>query len=123
VKDGEDGHRGEPVNDTADWPDADADALTNAVYADEGDGAAEDGSSGSRFDTWRRRSAVGGLATGIALGLRDIFQPGRNTPVLTAEAPGDPPDTDERIRVILDPDDPSKSVAILPAPDPPTGVD
>ena len=28
--------------------------------------------------------------------------------------PGDPPDADERIRVILDPDDPTKSVAIVP---------
>jgi hypothetical protein len=34
--------------------------------------------------------------------------------VITAEAPGDPPDASERIRVILDPDDPSKSVALMP---------
>jgi hypothetical protein len=34
--------------------------------------------------------------------------------VITAPAPGDPPDADERLRVILDPDDPTKSVAILP---------
>lgn len=54
------------------------------------------------------------MATGLALGLRDVFYPGKNEPVLTAEAPGDPPDADERLRVILDPDDPSKSVAILP---------
>jgi hypothetical protein len=62
------------------------------------------------------------MATGIALGLKEIFGPNDMEPVLTAEAPGDPPDADERIRVILDPDDPSKSVAIMPtspAADPP----
>jgi hypothetical protein len=74
----------------------------------------------SRFDGWRRRSAIGGFATGIALGLKEIFQPGDNQPVISAEAPGDPPDADERIRIVLDPDDPTKSVAILPgAPAPP----
>jgi hypothetical protein len=32
-----------------------------------------------------------------------------------ASVPGDPPDADQRLRVVLDPDDPTKSVAILPA--------
>lgn len=68
-----------------------------------------------RFDGWRRRSAVGAMATGVALGLRDIFYPTNNQPVLTAEAPGDPPDADQEMRVILDPEDPTKSVAIFPA--------
>ncbi len=67
-----------------------------------------------RFEGWRRRSAVGAIATGVALGLKEIFQPGNIEPVITAEAPGDPPDADDRLRVILDPDDPTKSVAIVP---------
>jgi hypothetical protein len=67
-----------------------------------------------RFDAWRRRSAIGGVVTGVALGLKEIFQPTNNEPVITAVAPGDPPDADQRLRVILDPDDPSKSVALLP---------
>jgi hypothetical protein len=67
-----------------------------------------------RFDSWRRRSAVGAIATGVALGLKEVFQPGKIEPVITAEAPGDPPDADERVRVILDHDDPTKSVAIVP---------
>jgi hypothetical protein len=70
---------------------------------------------GRRFDAWRRRSAMGAIATGIALGLKEIFQPADNQPVITAVAPGDPPDADQRLRVILDPDDPTKSVAILPS--------
>jgi hypothetical protein len=67
-----------------------------------------------RFDDWRRRSAIGAIATGVALGLKEIFQPTNIEPVITAEAPGDPPDAGNRLRVVLDPDDPSKSVAFLP---------
>ena len=33
-----------------------------------------------------------------------------------ASVPGDPPDADDRLRVILDPDDPTKSIAIVPDP-------
>jgi hypothetical protein len=62
------------------------------------------------------------MATGVALGLKEIFQPTNNQPVITAPAPGDPPDADERLRVILHPDDPTKSVAILPMKAAPTGV-
>jgi hypothetical protein len=67
-----------------------------------------------RFDSWRRRSAIGGMATGVALGLQDIFYPTNNEPVISAEAPGEPPDAGERMRVILDPDDPTKSVVVIP---------
>jgi hypothetical protein len=50
----------------------------------------------------------------VALGLKEIFQPTNIEPVITAEAPGDPPDDEDRLRVVLDPEDPSKSVAYLP---------
>jgi hypothetical protein len=74
-----------------------------------------------RFESWRRRSAIGSMATGIARGLQDVFYPKQDQPVIMAEAPGDPPDADQRLRVVLDPDDPAKSVAIIPPdrPDPP----
>jgi hypothetical protein len=81
----------------------------------------EDEIASRRFDTWRRRSAVGGMATGIALGLQEVFYPNKNEPVISAEAPGEPPDADDRLRVILDPDDPTKSIVLLPKPaSPPT---
>jgi hypothetical protein len=38
--------------------------------------------------------------------------------VIVASVPGDPPDADQHLRVVLDPDDPTKSVAILPKPEP-----
>jgi hypothetical protein len=76
-----------------------------------------------RFDAWRRRSAIGALATGVALGLKEIFQPTNIEPVITAEAPGEPPEDETRLRVVLDLEDPTKSVAYLPRttgkPDPP----
>jgi hypothetical protein len=34
--------------------------------------------------------------------------------VIVAEVPGDPPGAGERLKVILDPDDPTKSVVIVP---------
>ena len=37
-----------------------------------------------------------------------------------AAVPGDPPDADSRVRVILDPDDPTKSIAVVPHRHPPT---
>ena len=78
----------------------------------------EDGEDAGR-PGWRRRTAVGGMATGLALGLQDIFHPSHREPVITAEAPGDPPDAKRRLRVVLDPDDPAKSVALLPEAPPP----
>ncbi len=74
------------------------------------------------FERWRRDSALGDIGTGIARGLQSVFAPPANQPVVVSEAPGDPPGPDDRIRVILDPDDPTKSVAIVsekPAPDDP----
>jgi hypothetical protein len=68
-----------------------------------------------RFESWRRRSTVGAVGTAYARALQGIFYPGEKEPVITAEAPGDPPDADQYIRVRLDPDDPTKSVAYIPS--------
>ena len=65
------------------------------------------------FERWRRDSALGSVGTGIARGLQNVFAPPPNQPAIVASVPGDPPDPD-RLQVILDPDDPSKSVALLP---------
>ena len=65
------------------------------------------------FERWRRESAVGSVGTGIARGLQNVFAPPANQPAIVASVPGDPPDP-ERLQVVLDPDDPSKSVALLP---------
>jgi hypothetical protein len=71
------------------------------------------------FDRWRKESAIGGIGTGIARGLQAVFAPPADEVVIVAAVPGEPPDADTRLRVILDPDDPTKSIAVMPA-DPPS---
>ncbi len=67
------------------------------------------------FDHWRRQSsAIGGIGTGIARGLQAVFAPPADEIAIVAAVPGEPPDADQRVRVVLDPDDPTKSVAIMP---------
>jgi hypothetical protein len=68
------------------------------------------------FDRWRKESAIGGIGTGIARGLQSVFGPPPQEIAIVAEVPGEPPDADARLRVILDPDDPTKSIAVVPAP-------
>jgi hypothetical protein len=82
--------------------------------SDEPEDAGEDGPPAG-FDRWRRESALGNVGTGIARGLQSVFAPPADEPVIVASVPGDPPDPD-RLQVILDPDDPSKSIVIVPSP-------
>jgi hypothetical protein len=74
------------------------------------------------FERWRRESALGSVGTGIARGLQNVFGTQQDQVVMVAPIPGGPPDPD-RLQVILDPDDPTKSIAVLPAADPPAGDD
>jgi hypothetical protein len=73
-----------------------------------------DEASPQGFDRWRRESALGNVGTGIARGLQAVFAPPQDQPVIVASVPGDPPNPDG-LKVVLDPDDPSKSVVILPS--------
>ena len=69
----------------------------------------------SDVDEARAREAASFLS-GIqvyALG-EDLILAREVEAVIVAPSPGDPPDAAERLRVILDPDDPTKSVAIVP---------
>ena len=83
-----------------------------ATERDDGKGAP------AGFDRWRKESAVGGIGTGIARGLQAVFAPPPDEVAIVAAVPGDPPDADSRVRVILDPDDPTKSIAVVPPPPP-----
>ena len=67
------------------------------------------------FDRWRKESALGAVGTGVARGLQAVFAPRVDEVVVVASVPGEPPDADQRLQVILDPDDPTKSIAIMPA--------
>jgi hypothetical protein len=72
------------------------------------------------FERWRRESALGSVGTGIARGLQNVFGAPQDQVVMVAPIPGGPADPD-RLQVILDPDDPTKSIAVLPPPA--TGAD
>jgi hypothetical protein len=83
--------------------------------------ARDDAPDAGGFDRWRRESSLGAVGTGLARGLQAVFAPPPDEVVIIAAVPGDPPDADTRLRVILDPDDPTKSIAVVPTPpaDPP----
>ena len=51
--------------------------------------------------------------------MQAVFAPPVDEVVIVASVPGEPPDADKRVRVILDPEDPAKSIAIVPE-SPPT---
>ena len=88
------------------------------MAADPSEGPAEDPEAGDErphgFDRWRKESAVGGIGTGIARGLQAVFAPPPQNIAIVAEVPGEPPDADTRLRVVLDPDDPTRSIAVVP---------
>jgi hypothetical protein len=50
-----------------------------------------DGSEPGRFDSWRKRSAIGAMMTGLALGLREVVEPEREEPGIMLETSGVPP--------------------------------
>jgi hypothetical protein len=43
-----------------------------------------------RVETWRRRSALGAILTGFALGLKEALEPKREEPKIVAQVSGDP---------------------------------
>ena len=66
-----------------------------------------------RFQHWRKRSATGAVLSGIALGLQQALEPKRELPAFVMEAPGEPEDPDAPITLHFDPDDPTKTVAVI----------
>lgn len=45
------------------------------------------------LEAWRRRTALGALMTGIAMGLQQVFDPNKdNRPAIVIQASGQPPD-------------------------------
>ncbi|HEY5110483.1 MAG TPA: hypothetical protein VII96_12830 [Acidimicrobiales bacterium] len=68
------------------------------------------------FQQWIKRSTSGAVLTGIALGLQQVYQPKRELPAFVMEAPGEPEDPDAPITLHFDPDDPTKTVAVIRTP-------
>ena len=66
-----------------------------------------------RFNHWMKRSAAGAVLSGIALGLQQALEQKREVPAFVMEAPGEPEDPDAPIVLHFDPDDPTKTVAVI----------
>jgi len=87
-------------------------------FEDGGDATGEDASGRDplRFNRWMRSSASGGILTGIALGLQHALEERREQPAFVMEAPGEPEDPEAPISLHFDPDDPTKTVAVIRSP-------
>jgi hypothetical protein len=109
-------------------PTDDVDAHRAPVHGGDTDGGtdAEDDTGGDegsgpdplRFHRWMRSSASGTILTGIALGLQHAMEERREQPAFVMEAPGEPEDPDAPISLRFDPDDPTRTVAVIRAPSP-----
>ncbi len=89
----------------------DGDAHGEAFdYGDDGDLSYDDlhgrrSAPATRRESWRTRSATGAIATALAMGLQQVFEPEKKRPAAVAEAPSDPYSDDDPITVDYLPDD------------------
>jgi len=102
---------------------SEADGGTAGIRDDQGGGSAPDDRDDDpgphdplRFNQWMKRSAAGAVLSGIALGLQQALEPKRELPAFVMEAPGEPEDPDAPITLHFDPDDPTRTVAVVRVP-------
>lgn len=66
----------------------------------------------SRLSAWSRRSAIGAVLTGMALGLQEVFDPEEERTIVI-EVEDDESLPDLPVQMILDPDSPHGSLCIV----------
>jgi len=66
----------------------------------------------SRLSAWSRRSAIGAVLTGMALGLQEVFDPEEERTIVI-EVEDDDVLPDLPVQMILDPDSPHGSLCIV----------
>ena len=70
----------------------------------------------TKVSQWRRRSALGAVLTGMALGLQEVFDPEEERSIeVEVDADGEP--LDLPVQMFLDPDSPAGSLCIVHASD------
>jgi hypothetical protein len=65
-----------------------------------------------------RKSTAGVMMTGIAIGFQKALEPERQEPAFVIKASSDPHDPEGPIDLRFDPDDPTKTVAVIRTPTP-----
>ena len=82
---------------------------------DEGDGSDEAAGGDGSVDRFSRvrRSTAGAMMTGIAIGFQQVFDRPKQDIPFVIKASSDPGDPDSPIDLQFDPDDPTKTVAII----------
>jgi len=75
----------------------------------------------SRISQWTRRSAVGALFTGMALGLQEVFDP-KEQQSIVVEVDDEGVPNDLPVQMFLDPDSPAGSLCIVHRTDVPPPV-
>lgn len=75
----------------------------------------------SRVSQWRRRSALGAVVTGMALGLQEVFDPEEERSIVI-EVDDDGLPAELPVQMILDPDSPAGSLCIVHRADVPPPV-
>lgn len=71
--------------------------------------------------SWRRRSAMGAVLTGLALGLKEVFEPDDEAQIVV-EVDDEGLPSDLPVRLFLDPDSPAGSLCIVHRTDVPPPV-
>jgi hypothetical protein len=84
----------------------------SVLNADDESHVAEAPPFASRLNSWSRRTALGAVMSGMAMGLQDVFENKEKTPIIV-EVDDDGLPTDLPIQLLLDPDDPSGSLALV----------
>ena len=115
-RDGTDGPSGTGVPESQADPGVGEDAGPDQAPDDVGDIDEHVAHDPLRFNRWMKRSASGAVLSGIALGLQQALEHKRETPAFVLEAPGEPEDPDAPITLHFDPDDPTKTVAVIRSP-------
>lgn len=66
----------------------------------------------SRVVSWSRRTAMGAVMSGLALGLKEVFEPKEQASIVI-EVGDDGEPHDLPVELLLDPDDPRGSLALI----------
>lgn len=66
-----------------------------------------------RIESWRKRSAIGAVLTGLALGLQEALDPRKKQPSIQMQAPSDPNDPDAPLDVHVEPNQPDETVVTV----------